>query len=209
MSSKSRPTSKANQQEEDAIKKDMVVILEDAQRSEATHQSRLSQLIRLYSRDSKIFQRLFKEQLNKILIVLKREPSIERLIKFIVKFATVNNVKKYNNLNISNKRVTPKRSEKFKSFNEDDEQEIDSEDDSKTKKKKSKLKKDEEYNTGENQDEDEGENFDQINKKVSMTSFLDFLLCYLLSLTDAQDNAVRFRSTQIISNCVVELEDLE
>ena len=136
MSSKSRPTSKANQQEEDAIKKDMVVILEDAQRSEATHQSRLSQLIRLYSRDSKIFQRLFKEQLNKILIVLKREPSIERLIKFIVKFATVNNVKKYNNLNISNKRVTPKRSEKFKSFNEDDEQEIDSEDDSKTKKRK-------------------------------------------------------------------------
>ena len=68
--------------------KTIVDILEDVQKTFATHRRCVKALRKIQSNDPQKFTKDFIPYLNRILVVFKREPAVERLIQFIVNFST-------------------------------------------------------------------------------------------------------------------------
>lgn len=66
----------------------MAKILDDSQRSVASHTRSLSALAKLYQRDPTGFFPQFIQHLNKILLVFKKEACVDRLLAFISSFVT-------------------------------------------------------------------------------------------------------------------------
>ncbi len=106
-------------------------ILHECQRTFASHKKGLVSMRKIQNKDPEKFMQDFLQYLNRILVVFKREPAVERLIQFVVQFAT---------------------------FLEDG--------------------------------------------KQPNESFALFLISYLLEYTTAKEKAVRFRTTQLISNLI-------
>jgi hypothetical protein len=66
------------------MENELAQILDQCQKSFASHQRCMKALAKLCKQDYTSFKDALVGQLNKVLLVLKREPSIERLIQFIV-----------------------------------------------------------------------------------------------------------------------------
>ena len=66
----------------------MAKVLDDAQRSVASHTRCLASMCKLYRQNPKGFLPELTPYLNKILLVFKKEPSIDRLLSFISAFVT-------------------------------------------------------------------------------------------------------------------------
>ncbi len=66
----------------------MAKILDDAQRSVASHTRSFASLCKLYRQDTKDFFNQFVPHLNKILVIFKKEAAVDRLVSFISAFAT-------------------------------------------------------------------------------------------------------------------------
>lgn len=62
--------------------------LEKSQVSEAVHSSLVRELHKAHKKNPPKFRRAFVEEANQVLLVLKREAAVERLIKFLVSFTT-------------------------------------------------------------------------------------------------------------------------
>jgi len=73
---------------ENVAPKLMAKILDDSQRSVASHARSLTALSKLYRQDSEVFFDELRPHLNKILLVFKKETCIERLMTFISSFVT-------------------------------------------------------------------------------------------------------------------------
>lgn len=252
-------TTKVN---EEQLRNQLGIIFEDVQRSESVHRVRVNQSIRLYQSSPRIFQSVFKDLLNRVLRISKREPSVERVIKFVVSLATSNsdqgtianeqrmkNSTKYHSKptlienesdldeneedvkSASSKNHSSKKASKKNANNNKNKKQSKS----KSKKLKSKSKKKRNVNNEDEDEEDEeheeekDEDFEEQNdedednldeygnptnaqrerNRASIREFLNYLLRYLLDLTEAADNSVRFRSTQIIGASMEEIKDIE
>jgi len=261
-----------NKVTEEQLRNQLAIIFEDVQRSESVHRSRVNQSIRLYQSSPRNFQNVFKDLLNRVLRISKREPAVERVIKYVVSLATSNsdqgtianetrlkNASKYHSKSSKNenesdsdeneddvkspssknlsstskKKVSLKNNKKSKKNNKNKKQ-------SKSKKLNSKKKQNKRKNNNNNnndseneeeqeeEDEEEFEDQEEDNEdeeeengdgipnnaqrernRASIREFLNWLLRYLLDLTEAADNSVRFRSTQIIGASMAEIEDIE
>jgi condensin complex subunit 3 len=64
------------------------VILDDCQRTTATHKKSCLALLRLYAHDPDKFKEQLLAHIDRLLLVFKREPAVERVCKFIVHFVT-------------------------------------------------------------------------------------------------------------------------
>lgn len=66
----------------------MTEILHECQKSFAYHKKGIIGMKKLLLNDPNSFQAEFISHLNQILLIFKREPAVERLVQFIVGFAT-------------------------------------------------------------------------------------------------------------------------
>src|SRR5690625_5141360 len=66
----------------------LTTLLDECQHSFGAHRRALRELTKLHVENNKAFHREFISQLNRILVIFQREPSVERIIQFLVKFAT-------------------------------------------------------------------------------------------------------------------------
>lgn len=64
------------------------VAFDECQRSFAVHAHWISSLRALYMKDHLAFIEAFVSAVNRVLLIFKREPSVERLVEFISHFAT-------------------------------------------------------------------------------------------------------------------------
>ncbi len=61
---------------------------DEAQKSFANHKKAIRKLRRIYHQNTKDVSKVIFKFLKQIMVVFKREPSVERLVQFIVGFAT-------------------------------------------------------------------------------------------------------------------------
>lgn len=70
------------------IKSICIQIFQESQKTFAYHKKGIKKLKKLQWKYSIEFQEIFLFLLKKILIIFKREPTIERLVQFIIQFST-------------------------------------------------------------------------------------------------------------------------
>jgi condensin complex subunit 3 len=63
-------------------------VLNECQKTFAVHRKCLKALRKIQSQDPKKFIKDFVPYLNRVLVVFKREPAVERVVQFVVNFAT-------------------------------------------------------------------------------------------------------------------------
>jgi hypothetical protein len=73
------------------LAKKMSVCFNKAQKSSSNHQKQVEELQKLCKKENKEFFKIFFQMIKPILTEFKKEPNVERLIGFIVKFGTLVN----------------------------------------------------------------------------------------------------------------------
>ena len=165
------------------IKTLLCQFLDQAQKTFAVHKRCMKSFKKLYHVDHDVFKEELIKQINRILVIFKREPAVERLVQFIVSACVYTND--------TQEKEADKMQEEENS--EDDET-------SNTKNNKKKGKKNTKSKEVVKQTKKS-----RTNDEPLATS----LLKYLLQLTNVKDKAVRFRSTQIIAGLISNLEEIE
>lgn len=68
--------------------KALLKIFDDCQRTASAHKKAIKQAKRLFESDPELYQSVFLICVDRVLVIGKKEPSVERLVKFIALFAT-------------------------------------------------------------------------------------------------------------------------
>jgi condensin complex subunit 3 len=67
--------------------------LEKCQLNDSVHPAVVRELHKAHKKNPPKFRRAFVDECNQVLLILKREPTVERLIRFLVAFATGHHIK--------------------------------------------------------------------------------------------------------------------
>lgn len=71
-----------------AVGRAIAEVLRDCQKTFASHKRGIKTLKKIQKNEPEAFPKQFIPLINRLLIIFKREPSVERLIQFIITFAT-------------------------------------------------------------------------------------------------------------------------
>ncbi|PRP82212.1 condensin complex subunit 3-like [Planoprotostelium fungivorum] len=191
----------AQQRRLEGIRHQMCQLLDQAQRSLGSHARCAKSMVTLFRLDPALFRKEFFLHIKRILSVGKREPSIERLVVFVVE-TTVQITKKIvaADDNASEEPVNKKRKTSSKNAS--------------SKKKNNGKKSMEEEISDEEEPTYDREKFKHFIHEIipveeEQESLAHDLINYLLPMTNAKDKGVRFRTCNIIAGLMKNLTEIE
>lgn len=193
---------------EDRLKAAVVSILDQAQKTFASHDRCTKAMRRIYRKNRTLFKEEFQAHLNRILIIDSKEASVERLVQFFVDFTVY--LGQSPSLQSTESQIEDEDSEKPEESSEKEEEEAPKKKGGRKKKgSKKKSKKEIEKEKKQKEKEKKRKAKEKEEEDEIDTTFPSEIMKYLLGLTDVKDKAVRYRSTQMLAKLLNQMEDIE